>query len=85
MQIVWLDWVKQGCPAPPAALAASSPAPAAWAGTARGQSPDVQPAAVAPPSRGPVAATVGRTSIYAQARRAAGAEPRTPVAGEHGR
>ena len=85
MQIVWLDWVKQGCPAPPAALAASSPAPAAWAGTARGQSPDAQPAAVAPQSRGPVASTVGRTSIYAQARRAADAEPRTPVAGDRGR
>jgi hypothetical protein len=84
MQTVWLDWVKQGCPAPPAALAASSPAPAAWAGTARGQSPDVQPAAVAPQSRGPVASTVGRTSIYAQARRAA-EPPRPPVAAEHGR
>jgi hypothetical protein len=71
MQSVWLDWVKQGCPAPPAAVAAAVPAaPAAWAGVARGQSPD--PVASAAP-QGPVASTVGRTSIYAQARR--GGEP----------
>ena len=68
MQTVWLDWVKQGCPAPPAALAASVPPPAARDGTARGQSPDPLPAA-ATPARGPVASTVGRTSIYAQAGR----------------
>ncbi|MCE2726605.1 MAG: hypothetical protein LW698_07465 [Planctomycetaceae bacterium] len=73
MQTVWLDWVKQGCPAPPAALAASVPPPAARDGTARGQSPDPLPA-TASPARGPVASTVGRTSIYAQARRA-GANP----------
>ncbi len=71
MQRVWLDWVKQGCPAPPAALAVTSPPPpAAWAGTARGQSPDPQSAAPSPaPAPGPVASTVGRTSIYAQGRR----------------
>jgi hypothetical protein len=69
MQHVWLDWVKQGCPAPPAALAsATPPAPASWTGTARGQSPD--PVASAPPP-GPVASTVGRTSIYLQPRRPA--------------
>jgi len=73
MQTVWLDWVKQGCPAPPVALAASVATPAAWDGTARGQSPDPLPVA-APPARGPVASTVGRTSIYAQARRT-GASP----------
>jgi hypothetical protein len=40
MQHVWLDWVKQGCPAPPAALAAAAPpAPASWTGRARIQSP----------------------------------------------
>lgn len=74
MQTVWLDWVKQGCPAPPAALAASVPPPAARDGTARGQSPDPLPAAV-PPTRGPVASTVSRTSIYAQARRTGASPP----------
>jgi hypothetical protein len=69
MQHVWLDWVKQGCPAPPASLAAAAPpAPASWTGTARGQSPDA--VASAPPP-GPVASTVGRTSIYLQPRRPA--------------
>jgi hypothetical protein len=67
LQQVWLDWVKQGCPAPPATLAAAGPpAAAGWAGT-RGQSPDdaSQVATVASPQ--------GRRSIYAmQARRAAG-------------
>jgi hypothetical protein len=75
MQHVWLDWVKQGCPAPPASLAVVPPGrPADWAGTARGQSPDPAPVA-APPAA--VASTVGRRSIYAmQARRAADdAEP----------
>jgi hypothetical protein len=76
MQSVWLAWVKEGCPAPPASLAATSTPPAAWAGTARGQSPDPRPAA-APATRGPVASTVGRTSIYAQARQAAAAPPGT--------
>ncbi len=80
MQRVWLDWVKQGCPAPPAALAVTSPPPpAAWAGTARGQSPDPQSAAPSPASaRGPVASTVGRTSIYAQGRRTAAGPPQRP-------
>jgi hypothetical protein len=74
MQTVWLDWVKQGCPAPPAALAAASPTPPAdWAPTARGQSPDPAPAAAASQPTGPVASTVGRTSIYSQARQAAAA------------
>ncbi len=72
MQSVWLAWVKQGWPAPPAALAAAATtAPADWAPTARGQSPDPQAAATAP--SGPVASTVGRTAIYAPARRAADA------------
>ncbi len=68
MQHLWLDWVKQGCPAPPASLAAAvSPQPANWAPTARGQSPD----AAAPPrvpqaAPSPVTSTVGRQSIYAR-------------------
>jgi hypothetical protein len=68
MQYVWLEWVKQGCPAPPAALAAApaGTATAGWVPTARGQSPDPGPASAA------VAATP-RRSIYAmQARRTAG-------------
>ena len=74
MQQVWLDWVKQGCPAPPAALAAAAvPPPAgalAMSGTPRGQSPDPQP--IAPPRTNIAAVSnaSGRRSIYAlQARR----------------
>jgi hypothetical protein len=70
MQQIWLDWVRQGCPAPPAALAAAAPRPTSGmlAETTRGQSPDPQPAA---PPRTNVAAVSGRRSIYAlQARRA---------------
>ncbi|MFM9024069.1 MAG: hypothetical protein ACKON7_01785 [Planctomycetaceae bacterium] len=63
MQHVWLDWVKQGCPAPPAALAAAAPsAPASWAATTRGQSPD----APARPAPAALTSTVGRQSIYAR-------------------
>ncbi|MFM7108803.1 MAG: hypothetical protein ACKOZU_09445 [Planctomycetaceae bacterium] len=68
MQHVWLDWVKQGCPAPPASVAAAVPAaPATFAATARGQSPDepVRPAAPRPPAAA-VTSTVGRQSIYAR-------------------
>ncbi len=76
MQYVWLDWVKQGCPAPPASLAAAVPPPAgAWAATTRGQSPDSRPAVPAPAASSPVATSVARTSIYSQARRAAGGAP----------
>jgi len=65
MQHLWLDWVKQGCPAPPASIAAA--APPAWAPTARGQSPDA-PAASRGPQAAPAAvtSTVGRQSIYAR-------------------
>jgi hypothetical protein len=74
MQQIWLDWVKQGCPAPPASLAAAQPrpvsAPVGLAASApRGQSPD--PAPIAAP-RTNIAAVSGRRSIYAlQARRLA--------------
>ncbi len=59
MQAVWLDWVRQGCPAPPASLAASGPQPAV--SLARGQSPDP-----VSPARPPVqlASAPGRRSIY---------------------
>jgi len=67
MQHVWLDWVKQGCPAPPASLAAAVPPPAAaWSATTRGQSPDTTAPATA--AAAPVATSAARTSIYAQAR-----------------
>ena len=68
MQSVWLDWVKQGCPAPPAALAAAVPpaAPSMVAATARGQSPDVPAAAGLPTAPAAVTSTVGRQSIYAR-------------------
>lgn len=68
MQLVWLDWVKQGCPAPPATIAAVVPAAQpGWSPTTRGQSPD--PVA-ATPAAAAIAATPGRKSIYAmQARR----------------
>jgi hypothetical protein len=70
LQHIWLDWVKQGCPAPPAALAAATPvaSPAAWTPTARGQSPDPQPVAWNPASdSGPVATSAARSSIYSRA------------------
>ena len=72
MQHVWLDWVKQGCPAPPASLAAAvPPPPASWSAVARGQSPDSAPAPNPAPAAAPVATSAARTSVYAQARRAA--------------
>jgi hypothetical protein len=67
MQHVWLAWVKQGCPAPPASLAAAVPPPTAVSSaTTRGQSPDTPAPAAAST---PVATSAARTSIYAQARR----------------
>lgn len=59
MQLVWLDWVRQGCPAPPATLAAASASPGV--AVARGQSPDP----ISPP-RAPLqlASVPGRQSIY---------------------
>ena len=66
LQGLWLDWVRQGCPAPPSAMVAAAPVSSDpngdWSGRGRGQSPDPTPAAVA--------ALPGRRSIYAlQARR----------------
>jgi hypothetical protein len=76
MQHVWLDWVKQGCPAPPASLAAAAPAPAAaWSATTRGQSPDSRPASPAPAATAPVTTSAARSSIYAQARQSGQAAP----------
>ena len=78
MQHVWLDWVKGGCPAPPASIAAAVPVqPATVAATARGQSPDVpRPAPPMPPAAAAVASTSGRQSIYArQAARTPAGDP----------
>jgi hypothetical protein len=75
MQHVWLDWVRQGCPAPPASLAGNTPPgrPGQWSATPRGQSPDPGPTN---PPRTDVAAIPGRRSIYAlQARKAGGDTP----------
>jgi hypothetical protein len=69
LQHVWLEWVKQGCPAPPASVAAVPP-PASVAVAAvpqtRGQSPDAAVVPVHVP-QGPAAVTAsGRRSIYAR-------------------
>jgi hypothetical protein len=71
LQQVWLEWVRHGCPAPPASLA-GPPARTvtladAGGGTARGQSPD--PLSLAAPQAGgvPSGTTAARQSIYALA------------------
>jgi hypothetical protein len=74
LQHVWLEWVKKGCPAPPAAVAAVPPpsavALAASAPRARGQSPDAIIDADMVPvhvPQGPAAMNVsGRKSIYSR-------------------
>ncbi|MFM8633658.1 MAG: hypothetical protein ACKOEX_02425 [Planctomycetia bacterium] len=70
LQYAWLEWVKQGCPAPPASVASVPPPSAiALAGgptRQRGQSPDAEvvPVNVA---QGPAARNVsGRKSVYAR-------------------
>ena len=79
LQHTWLDWVRQGCPAPPASLLVAAPAPPAalaQGSKARGQSPEPLPVPLpeplpepATPQARPVA-MAGRRSIYAlQARR----------------
>jgi len=78
LQGVWLEWVRQGCPAPPAALVAVAPpvtGPAGdWSARGRGQSPDPAPQPSA------VASLPGRRSIYAlQARRPSEAGSATAV------
>jgi len=71
MQQIWLDWVKQGCPAPPAALAAASPRPSTLVGATRGQSPDPAPPSPPRATMAAVSTAAGRRSIYAvQARQA---------------
>ena len=82
LQHQWLEWVKLGCPAPPASVAAAvaQVQPADWSRTPRGQSPDPAPAAPVAASPAALASTAGRRSIYAsQARRVAESGGSQPV------
>ncbi len=64
LQTVWLEWVKRGCPAPPASVAAAIPQVQDIAQTTRGQSPDGS--YVKGPTRDRISATAARQSIYVQ-------------------
>ncbi len=67
LQHIWLDWVRQGCPAPPASVAALIPQGSGLPTRSRGQSPDPVPVSR---SAVEIAASGKRQSIYAlQARR----------------
>ncbi|MBM4022403.1 MAG: hypothetical protein FJ284_09215 [Planctomycetes bacterium] len=67
LQHIWLDWVRQGCPAPPAAVAAVQPDTLAAATlTTRGQSPDPRASTWAPADGGPVTTSAARSSVYAR-------------------
>jgi len=82
MQQIWLDWVKQGCPAPPAALAAAAPPrPLLAGGTTRGQSPDPAPPAPPRSTLAAVSSSAGRRSIYAVQARQVGAGNDRPESG----
>jgi hypothetical protein len=84
LQHEWLEWVKLGCPAPPASVAVADARPADRGRQPRGQSPDPAAPPAAPVSPVAVASTSGRRSIYAlHARRLAGDRPLAqPAAGE---
>ena len=64
LQTVWLEWVKRGCPAPPASVAAAIPQVQDIARTTRGQSPEGPN--VNTPTRDRISATAARQSIYVQ-------------------
>ena len=64
LQTIWLEWVKRGCPAPPASVAAAIPGIQDITRTARGQSPDTPTMHAPTPSR--ISATAARQSIYVQ-------------------
>jgi hypothetical protein len=64
LQTIWLEWVKRGCPAPPASVAAAIPGIQDITRTARGQSPDTPTMYAPTPSR--ISATAARQSIYVQ-------------------
>jgi hypothetical protein len=80
LQDVWLDWVRKGCPAPPASVAGTPARPVAAmqaSATARGQSPDPLPPPRPPvPAQAAAVATPPRRSIYSLA------AARSRVAGE---
>ena len=64
LQTVWLEWVKRGCPAPPASVAAAIPQVQDIARTTRGQSPEGPN--VNTHTRDRISATAARQSIYVQ-------------------
>ena len=64
LQTIWLEWVKRGCPAPPASVAAAIPGIQDITRTARGQSPDTPTMHAPTPNR--ISATAARQSIYVQ-------------------
>jgi len=76
LQHQWLEWVKLGCPAPPAsvAVAVAQIQPGDSSRTPRGQSPDPVPAPPVTVTPAALTTTAGRRSIYASQARGA-AEP----------
>ena len=64
LQNVWLEWVKRGCPAPPASVAAAIPQLRNIARATRGQSPDELKMNAA--ARDRITSTAARQSIYVQ-------------------
>ena len=64
LQNVWLEWVKRGCPAPPASVAAAIPQARDIARATRGQSPDELKMNAA--TRDRITSTAARQSIYVQ-------------------
>ena len=64
LQNVWLEWVKRGCPAPPASVAAAIPQARDISRATRGQSPDELKMNAA--TRDRITSTAARQSIYVQ-------------------
>ena len=64
LQNVWLEWVKRGCPAPPASVAAAIPQARDISRATRGQSPDESKVNAA--TRDRITSTAARQSIYVQ-------------------
>ena len=64
LQNVWLEWVKRGCPAPPASVAAAIPQARDITRATRGQSPDEIEMNAA--TRDRITSTAARQSIYVQ-------------------
>ena len=64
LQNVWLEWVKRGCPAPPASVAAAIPQARDITRATRGQSPDEIKMNGA--TRDRITSTAARQSIYVQ-------------------